>query len=266
MTRSIPASAGYRLAVVVAWILAGFLAVPVFVTVPSSFTGQDYLSLPKAGAWSLVQYQNFLEPSRRWLTSIGNSVLIALATATLATLLGGAAAIGIWRLANRWSELALMLVVMPIVAPVIALALGMFWVFTRIGLFDTYAGVIIAHVVSGVPFVVVTVLASLSQVDRTLERAALSLGASPLRFWIEVLVPAIRPGLLSGAALAFIFSWDELILTLFVAGRDITTLPRRMWEALQRSSDPVVAVAATIMILLTLAGILLSLWRQDRTR
>lgn len=246
-----------------AWIICGFLVLPIFVTLPSSLTPNDYLSLPKPGELSIVQYGLFFDPGRRWVQAFGDSSLVALMSTALAVGLGVPCAVGVWRLASRLSELVLLFVLMPLMVPAVAMALGTYWVWIRIGLFDTYLGTVVAHAVAAGPFVVITVLTSLSGFDLTIEKAARSLGASPYQFVWMVLLPSIKTGILSGAAIAFIVSWDELVITLFVTGQGVVTLPKRMWEALQHSSDPVVAAASSIMILATVAVLL---WRLSAVR
>ncbi len=259
-------STGYRIVRGLAWCLALYLVLPLFVAFPVSLTNTDYLSLPSVGDLSLHHYETLMTPSERWLRGIFQSILVALGTACLATVLGTLGAIGIWRLDPRLSEAVLTFALIPIVIPSVVLALGEYRIWSRLGLYDTFAGTIIAHTTFTLPFVVIAVLVSLSRVDANLSRAAHSLGASVSQFLRYVLIPTIRPGVLSGVALAFLISWDELILTIFLTGRNVQTLPKRMWEAIRDDTDPVVAAVSTLLVLLTAA--LLTPWllrRRDGT-
>jgi putative spermidine/putrescine transport system permease protein len=142
--------------------------------------------------------------------------------------------------------------ILPMAVPTIVYALGIYRLYVELDLVGTALGVILAHAVTGLPFVVLTVSASLSNLDPRLEQAARGLGASVRQTLRYVIVPNILPGVLSGAIFAFIHSWDELIVVLFIGGRALFTLPRRMWDGINDNLDPVIAVVATAMILFTL--------------
>lgn len=240
-----------------AWLVLAFLLLPAFVALPFSFSDRRYLSWPEQGL-SLAPYADLLG-SEKWLGSFWQSLVIASASALLATLLGTLCAVGLWRLASRWSEALRGLLLAPVIVPPIVSALGFYQLFVDLGLLDSYAGVILAHAILASPFVVITVAASLAGFNLRLEQAARSLGASMLQTLRLVILPAIRPGVLSGAVFAFILSWDEIVVTLFITRFDIFTLPRRMWDGIREHTDPKIAAAAAILILLTVLGTLISL-------
>ena len=142
--------------------------------------------------------------------------------------------------------------ILPLAVPTIVYALGIYRLYVQLDLVGTALGVVLAHAVTGLPYVVLTVSGSLSNLDPRLEQAARGLGASVGQTLRWVIVPNILPGVLSGAIFAFIHSWDELIVVIFIGGRALFTLPRRMWDGINDNLDPVIAVVATGMILFTL--------------
>lgn len=233
-----------------AWLVLTFLALPAFAVIPVSFTDTRYLALPEEH-WSLQHWRTFLS-SAEWIDSIWQSLWIAVVSTALAVTAGTLCAIGCWRLSSRLSEKVRTLMILPMAVPTIVYALGIYRLYVELDLVGTALGVILAHAVTGLPFVVLTVSASLSNLDARLEQAARGLGASVRQTLRYVIVPNILPGILSGAIFAFIHSWDELIVVIFIGGRALFTLPRRMWDGINDNLDPVIAVVATAMILFTL--------------
>ena len=233
-----------------AWLVLSFLALPAFAVIPVSFTDTRYLALPEEH-WSLQHWQSFLS-SPEWIGSIWQSLWIAVVSTVLAVVAGTLCAIGCWRLSSRLSEKVRTLMILPMAVPTIVYALGIYRLYVELDLVGTALGVILAHAVTGLPFVVLTVSGSLSNLDARLEQAARGLGASVRQTLRYVIVPNILPGVLSGAIFAFIHSWDELIVVLFIGGRALFTLPRRMWDGINDNLDPVIAVVATAMMLFTL--------------
>ena len=233
-----------------AWLVLSFLALPAFAVIPVSFTDTRYLALPQEH-WSLQHWRTFLS-SEAWIASIWQSLWIAVVSTVLAVGAGTLCAIGCWRLSSGLSEKVRSLMILPMAVPTIVYALGIYRLYVELDLVGTALGVILAHAVTGLPFVVLTVSASLSNLDPRLEQAARGLGASVRQTLRYVIVPNIVPGVLSGAIFAFIHSWDELIVVIFIGGRALFTLPRRMWDGINDNLDPVIAVVATAMILFTL--------------
>jgi putative spermidine/putrescine transport system permease protein len=233
-----------------AWLVLSFLALPAFAVIPVSFTDTRYLALPQEH-WSLQHWQTFLT-SEAWVASIWQSLWIAVVSTVVAVGTGTLCAIGCWRLSSGLSDKIRSLMILPMAVPTIVYALGIYRLYVELDLVGTALGVILAHAVTGLPFVVLTVSASLSNLDPRLEQAARGLGASVRQTLRYVIVPNIVPGVLSGAIFAFIHSWDELIVVIFIGGRALFTLPRRMWDGINDNLDPVIAVVATAMILFTL--------------
>ncbi|HZS33407.1 MAG TPA: ABC transporter permease [Methylomirabilota bacterium] len=252
--RARPAGVARGAIYALAWTVLAFLVLPVLVVFPVSVTDRRYLAMPERGI-SFQHYAKLLS-SPDWLASIGNSVAIAVLATAAAVLLGTLCAVGCWRLASRASEAVRTVMLLPIVVPSIVYSLGLYRLYVDVGLLDTFAGVALAHAVTGIPYVVITVSASLASFDARLEHAARSLGATPAQALRRVILPNILPGVLSGAIFAFIHSWDETIMVLFVAGRTVYTLPRRIWADINENLDPVIAAVAVLLIAVTLALLL----------
>ena len=233
-----------------AWAVLSFLALPAFAVIPISFTDTRYLALPQEHL-SLQHWRAFFA-SREWLGSIWQSLWIATVSTLVAVTAGTLCAIGCWRLATRSAERVRGLMILPLAVPTIVYALGIYRIYVDLDLVGTALGVVLAHAVTGLPYVVLTVSAALSNLDPRLEQAARGLGASLGQTLRHVIVPNIMPGVLSGAIFAFIHSWDELVVVIFIGGRALFTLPRRMWDGINDNLDPVIAVVATGMILFTL--------------
>lgn len=239
----------FAVAICLAWVVLLFLVLPMIVVVPVSLTPERYLSLPH-GSISFKHYAA-LVTDETWSRSILHSLIVASSAAALAILFGTLASIGCWRVASRWSELARAVLLAPMIVPSIVHALGFYRVWTDWGLLDTFPGLIIAHAAKGLPYVLITVSASLSNFDLRLEQAARNLGASLWQTIRWVIVPSILPGMLAGGFFAFTLSWDEIVVTLFITSRHVYTLPRRIWDGIQDNIDPAVGAVATILVALT---------------
>jgi len=226
-----------------------FLALPIVVVMVVSFSSATYLTFPPP-AFGLRWYRAFFA-SDDWLRSTWLSLWVAGSVVVLATLLGTLAALGIARLPKALRVLASALILSPLIVPVIVVAIGIYYAFARYGLVGTPAGLILAHTCLAVPFVVTSVNASLAGIDPRLEQAALSLGATPTGTFFQITLPLIRPGVLVGALFAFITSFDELIIALFISGSGAVTLPRRMWDDLLYQIEPTIAAVSTLTIVLT---------------
>jgi putative spermidine/putrescine transport system permease protein len=249
--------AGWRFGIVlaIAWTLLFYLVAPMFIVVPVSFTDQRYLSLPQH-ALSLEHYRNIVGDNF-WFSSIWKSFLVSCASTIVATTLGTLAAIGCWRVASRFSELARAFILLPLVVPTIVHALGFYRTWIDLGLLDSYPGVILAHIITSLPYVVITVSASLANFDLRLEQAARNLGASLGQTIFRVIVPCVLPGILSGGLFAFVHAWDEIVVLLFITSRRVYLLPRAIWNGINDNVDPTIAAIATLMILVTLTGLLI---------
>jgi len=255
-------SIGFRFTVFGAWIAVLFLLLPIAVVVPVSFTPQRYLSLP--GAELSLRHYNALLADPQWLRSIMDSLIVGLSATALAVLLGTMCAIGCWRISSRLSEIIRLIMLAPMIVPSIVHALGFYQAWVQFGLIDTYAGLIAAHTMKGMPYVVITVSAALANVDLKLEQAARSLGASLAQTLRRVIIPAAMPGILAGAVFAFVTSWDELVVNLFITSRNVYTLPRKIWDGIHDNINPSVAAVATLLILITLIAMLVRQCQQRR--
>ena len=240
-----------------AWTIVAFLVLPISVIVPISLTDHRYLSLPEERL-SLEHFQNLLS-SAEWLSSIAQSLVIAAVSTAVALVLGTLCAIGCWRVDPRLGNPVRILMLVPIMIPTIIYALGLYRFWIDLRLLDTYTGVVIAHAVTAVPYVLITVSTSLAGFDPRLEQAARSLGATIPQTLRKVIVPSILPGILSGGIFAFVHSWDELVIVLFIASRAIFTLPRRMWDGINEHLDPTMAAVAVVLVIVSTSLLLLDL-------
>ncbi len=248
---------GFILVIGAAWLLMLFLVLPIFVVIPVSFSPERFLSMPQ-GELSLRHYRELVDDPT-WGRSIRDSFVVALAASGIAIVLGTACAIGCWRLATRFTESVRVFMLTPMIVPPIVHALGMHRVWVELGLIDTLAGLILAHAMKGMPFVVISVSAVLANFDLRLEQAARSLGASPLTAVRLTILPNIWPGVLAGGVFAFAISWDEIVVALFLTQRGVYTLPRRIWDGIQDNISPTVAAIGVILVLATILAVLLKL-------
>lgn len=237
-----------------------YLIVPILVPIPLSFSSGTFFTFPLPG-YSTRWYETVLG-TPRWRAAIGNSLLIGFGVTILATALGTLTAIGLSNPRFPARRLVVPLLISPLIVPVVVTAVGTYLFYARIGLASTYIGIILAHTVLASPFVVVTVSASLSGFDRNLMRATAILGAKPFTGFRRVMLPLILPGVLSGAAFAFVTSFDEVVVAQFLANADQRTLPLEMFTGLREQLSPAITAAATMMmglsILLLLVANLLS--------
>ena len=234
-----------------------FLILPILVIIPLSFNSQPYFTFTEgmlsfeAGAYSLRWYNAILE-NPNWILAIKNSFIIGFFATIVATLLGTIAAVGLASPDMPMKRVITALLLSPMIVPLIIIAAGMFFFYTRFNLVGTFPGLIIAHAALGVPFVIVTVTATLSGFDRSLYNAGLSLGAGPLRTFIDVVLPLIRPGVISGGLFAFVTSFDEVVLVLFLAGPDQRTIPRQMFSGLREQINPTILAVATLLVFVSI--------------
>ena len=239
-----------------------FLILPITIVIPVSLTDQRYLSLPQHGL-SLQHYRNLLA-SPAWQSSLALSAGIATAATAIAVLAGTLCAIGAWRLGTRTAKAIAALTLLPLIVPTIVYALGLYRLYARLGWLDTVPGVIVAHAVTGLPYVTILVGTALAAMDPRLEPAARGLGARPTQLLARILLPILRPAILSGALLAFIHSWDELVIVLFIAGRRVFTLPRRMWDGINDKLDPSLAAVAVLLIALSATLLAIDLYARRK--
>lgn len=240
-----------------------FLLAPLLVILPLAFTSSAFLTYP-IPAFSTRWFEELVVNSV-WSRAIINSLIIAFATTVLAIVLGTLAALGLRSQDLGMKSQIRTLFLLPMVVPAVVLGVGMQALFVRLGFNSTYWSVIVAHTVVAMPFVVISVTGALTGIDRRVERAAESLGAPPWKVFSLVTLPLAMPGVLSGGALAFATSLDEVVLTLFVAGPNQRTLARQMFSTLRENISPAIAAAAFIIIVGTVV-VALALMLARRTR
>lgn len=232
-----------------------FIVVPILLIVPLAFSASPHMEFPPQ-EWSLRWFENyFTRPD--WVGPTLNSLVVALCTTGLATLIGVLAAIAVVRFDFRGKALVQALIISPIVLPTMVLAVAFYFFFVRIHLAGSLTGLVIVHTVLAFPYVLLVVSAALRSVDVALERAALTLGSTAIGAFCRVTLPLVRPAILTGAFFAFLTSFDELVVALFVSGIGAATLPKRMWEGIIFEVDPTTAAAAVLLI--TLSVVLLGL-------
>jgi putative spermidine/putrescine transport system permease protein len=240
----------YGATVLLAVLVFFFLMAPIIVIMPLSFNQESFFSYPMPGL-SLKWYEELVYGQEgRWFNALIMSLKLALVVTIVATILGTLAALGLsrgTRLPFRGVILAVL--ILPMIVPVIITAVAQFISFSNFGLVGSFWGLVIAHVVLATPFVVITVTSTLTGFDWTLARAAASLGASPFRAFRKVILPLIMPGVVSGALFAWVTSFDETVVALFLASPDQRTLPKQMFTGIREMISPTITSAATVMII-----------------
>jgi putative spermidine/putrescine transport system permease protein len=248
-------------------LVVAYLLLPMLIIVPISFTSGNLLTFPLPGL-SQRWYESLASGSS-WIDAARNSLVVGLSATALSVLLGTLGALGLARARFKLKPVVIGVIVSPMVIPIVITAVGSYFFLVAIGLVGTYPGLILAHTVLAVPFVVITVLVTLEGFDETLMRAASSLGAAPWTAFRRVMLPIIFPGVASGALFAFATSLDELVVTLFVAGPDQRTLPRQIFSGVREYVSPAIAAVATILVLtssLLLLAVELLRRRAERMR
>lgn len=231
-----------------------FLLAPILAIVPLSFNSREFLTYPLSG-FSLRWYEQFFT-SAEWMRAFENSFIVGIPSTLIAAALGTLAALGLTQADFRGKGLVMAVLLSPMIVPVIIIAVGFYFFFAPLGLTGTYLGLILAHAALGAPFVVVTVVATLQGFDRSLMRAAASLGAGPATTFFRVVLPLIGPGVASGALFAFATSFDEVVVVLLVAAPEQRTLPREMFSGIRENFSPVITAVATVMIAVSIVLLL----------
>ncbi len=280
-----------------------FLVAPILVVLPLSFNVEPYFTftekmlsldrtgyslrwydmlltdgmlapqIPREGSWWTDMWNN-----ATWVKAAKNSIIIGFWATILATFLGTLAALGLSRPEMPYRRVIMAILISPMIVPIIIIATGLFFFYSSpcgmIGLdcgrlTATYVGIIMAHATLGIPFVIITVTATLTGFDQSLIRAAASLGANPRTTFFKVIMPLILPGVISGALFAFVTSFDEVVAVLFIAGPDQQTIPRQMWNGIREAISPAILAVATILVIFSitlLATVELLRRRSERLR
>jgi putative spermidine/putrescine transport system permease protein len=239
-----------------------FLVLPILVIVPLSFKSDTFLMYPVA-EFSLRWYEEIFT-SPVWRQALMNSMIVSPLATLLAMVIGTVASIGLVRTEFPGKALLTAILISPMVVPVVIVGVAMYISFAPLGLTGSYTGLVIAHAVLGVPFVVTTVTATLQGFDFNLVRAASSLGANPVTSFFRVTLPQVAPGVIAGGLFAFAISFDEVVVTLFLASPEQATLPRQMFAGIRENISPAIAAVATLLILLSTLMLLTLEWLRRR--
>jgi putative spermidine/putrescine transport system permease protein len=233
-----------------------FMLAPILVVIPVSFSEQEYLVFPPRG-FSLRWYANFFA-TRELADSLWLSLHLAAWTTAISTVLGTLAALGLVRYRYPGRRLLRELFLTPLVMPRLVLGIAFLMFLSKTIFSGGFWGLLAAHVVVAFPYVIRTVSASLAGLDRALEEAGASLGATPLTVFRTVTLPLLKPGIMAGAIFAYVTSFDELVMTLFLAGPRLTTLPVQIFNYLEYTSDPTIAAISVVLVLITIVAVLLT--------
>jgi putative spermidine/putrescine transport system permease protein len=227
-------------------LVALYFILPTLFVIPMSFSTATTFQFPPKG-FSFHLYENFFT-HKVWLTSLRNSVLVALLAALLATVVGTAAALGLYNLTGRLARFARTLLMVSMVTPAIVIAVAVYISFLKWHLVGTLGGYVLAHAAIGVPFVLVSVTSALGGFDPKLLHASASLGAPPHRTFLRVTMPLISRGIITGAIFAFVTSFDEVVIALFLRAPRFQTLPVQMYNSVTVEIDPTIAASSSIVV------------------
>ena len=247
-----------------------FLIAPLVAIIPISFSQSPFMVFtegmmawpPDPEAWSVRWYrymvgictdENLTTPcSNKWMIGTVNSFFVGFVSTFFATALGTLAALGLSRPHMPYKALIMSILISPMIVPLIITAAGMFFFYAKINLVYTFTGIILAHIALSTPFVVITVTATLVGFDMNMVKASQSLGARPVRTFFKVIMPLILPGVISGALFAFITSFDEVVIVMFMASLDQLTIPKQMWAGIRQEISPVILCMATCLVALSI--------------
>jgi putative spermidine/putrescine transport system permease protein len=251
-----------------------FLIAPLFVILPLSFNAEQYIHFSKGmialdpDAFSLRWYEDMIWGTKNpWGLAAKNSIIIAFFATIGSTILGTVAALGLSSRHMPYKAAFMALLISPMIVPLIISGTAIFFFMAKAGLAATHTGIILAHIILGTPFVVITVTATLTGFDHSVTRAAASLGSNPVNTFVKITLPLILPGVISGALFAFVTSFDEVVVVLFLAGLENTTIPIQMWVGLREQLSPtIMAVATCLIIMSTLILVTAELLRRRSER
>lgn len=241
-----------------------YFILPTLIVIPLSFSAANNFEFPPQG-FSLQWYENFFTDPI-WLSSLGNSVVVGLLAALLATICGTAAAVGLHQLTGRLAGFARTILMVSMVTPAIVIAVAVYVSFLQWHLTGTLIGYVLAHAALGVPFVLVSVTTALGGLDSKLLRASASLGASPMRSFLRVTMPLISRGILTGAVLAFVTSFDEVVIALFLRSPTFQTLPVQMYNSVTYQLDPTISASSSLVVVAVTAIFLIPQFIGNRKK
>lgn len=241
-----------------------WLIIPVVIIVPMSFSGTRFLTFPPP-SWSFRWYEAYLA-SAAWMQATRVSLIVAVASAILATVIGTAAAYALNLTSSRLVRSMQVVLLLPLVVPIVITAVGVFFVYARVGLLATLSGLVLANTMLGLPYVVTSVLVGLRKFDPTQEMVARSLGMNRFRAFFAVTLPQIRPSVVSGLLFAFISAIDETVVSLFISGGQYQTLTKRMFTALRDEIDPTIASISSLLTAISFIVVMLAALSAGRQR
>ena len=279
---------------VICAIIFVFLIAPILIIMPLSFNAEPYFTFTKdmlrfdPAGYSMRWYENLLTfgmaapdalrdsswwsdvwHNAKWVQAAKNSIIVGFFATIVATVLGTIAAMGLSRPEMPFRKLIMAILISPMIVPIIITATGLFFFYSDIGLSGTYFGLVMAHATLGIPFVIITVTATMMGFDRSLIRAAQNMGAGPVATFFKVQLPLITPGVVSGALFAFVTSFDEVVVVLFIGSHEQQTIPRQMWNGIREQISPSILAVATILVIFSvclLAVVELLRRRSERLR
>ena len=234
---------------VLAAIVMFLLVIPTLIVIPMSFSDSQYLEFPPS-KWSLRWYQEYFE-SAKWMRSTVTSLQIGTLTMLVATPIGTAAAYALFVSGHRFARLIFMFLITPMIVPVILIAIGVFYVFGQVRLNNTITGIVFAHTALAIPLVMIVITSALRNYDLNQERVARSLGASRLKAFFLITLPQIKFSVMTSALLAFLTSFDEVIISIFISGGVNATITKHMFSALRDYIDPTIAAISTILVIVS---------------
>ena len=247
-----------------------FLIAPLVAIIPISFSKSPFMVFtegmlawpPDPEAWSFRWYRYMVgictdkvlttPCGNKWMFGTVNSFFIGFVSTFFATALGTLAALGLSRPHMPFKGLIMSILISPMIVPLIITAAGMFFFYAKLNLVYTFTGIILAHIALSTPFVVITVTATLVGFDTNMTKASQSLGARPTRTFFKIIMPLILPGVISGALFAFITSFDEVVIVMFMASLDQLTIPKQMWAGIRQEISPVILCMATCLVALSI--------------
>ena len=243
-----------RLLGVFAIIIILWLVLPTLVIVPMSFNEAPSFNFPPKG-FSTRWYENFFTDAS-WMKALGSSLQVAVLTTIVATTVGVLASLGLSKVKFRGKSLVEGYFLLPMIVPGIVLAVGLYSLFLRMNLLGTLPGFVLAHTIVAMPLVITNVMASLAGFDTRLEQASASLGAGRMRTFFSITLPLIAPGVTAGALFAFVTSFDEVILSLFIQSPSLQTLPVKIYNSVTQTNDPTVAAVAVLTMVVSVVVML----------
>lgn len=243
-----------RLLGVFAIIIIIWLVLPTLVIVPMSFNEAPSFNFPPKG-FSTRWYENFFTDAS-WMKALGSSLQVAVLTTIVATTVGVLASLGLSKVKFRGKSLVEGYFLLPMIVPGIVLAVGLYSLFLRMNLLGTLPGFVLAHTIVAMPLVITNVMASLAGFDTRLEQASASLGAGRMRTFFSITLPLIAPGVTAGALFAFVTSFDEVILSLFIQSPSLQTLPVKIYNSVTQTNDPTVAAVAVLTMVVSVVVML----------